>query len=81
MTLGSPYTMILGTESTWRTEPLPRRLHRCSAVSQAVFSGFTLVERCACGAIRNQHPLDRPARWRERNSRRATVVAPPSGRV
>jgi hypothetical protein len=48
----------------WWEAPLPPRKHKCTPQTTGWTSGFTLVERCACGAIR----LDRRS-WRERNSR------------
>jgi hypothetical protein len=46
--------------------PLPRRWHRCEPWTRGWVNYFTLIERCACGAIRHDH-----GRWEERNSRRA----------
>jgi hypothetical protein len=49
----------------WWKAPLPRWWHRCKPQTTGVISE-SLVERCACGAIR----LDGSGFWGERNSRR-----------
>lgn len=53
--------------------PIPRRLHRYWVQSYG-WSGFTKVERCACGAIR------RGGRrwWSERNSRKRPAKPVPA---
>jgi hypothetical protein len=53
----------------WIDAPLPRRFHRCKAVTTGFISGG-VVERCACGAIRVQPPGMTMGGWSERNSRR-----------
>jgi len=51
----------------WWEHPIPHRWHRCKAVQVGWVGeqGLTLVERCACGAIRWDERV-----WLERNSRR-----------
>ena len=54
----------------WHDAPLPRRLHRCRTQTSGLM-GLTLVERCACGAIR----LDGRGPWADRNTRREVKPA------
>ena len=53
----------------WHEAPIPSRLHRCSAQTEGWFDWFTLIQRCACGAVRY---ADLGRKWHGRNSRRAT---------
>ncbi len=47
----------------WADAPIPRRWHRCRAQSRAYFNtGY--IERCACGAYRQNLTF-----WLDRNSR------------
>lgn len=48
----------------WHEAPIPRRLHRCKAQSDEWF-GFTLYQKCACGAVSVNG-----RRWLDKNSRR-----------
>lgn len=53
----------------WFERPKPRRWHRCEPVFRARIEGV-LVERCACGAIRNGSPSHPTGiHWDERNQR------------
>jgi len=49
----------------WHEAPLPRRWHFCEVQTRGWRGYFTLVERCACGAI----SID-DGRWKDKNSRR-----------
>lgn len=49
---------------SWHDAPIPKRWHRCSPQTYGVVNWFSIVERCACGAIR----LDGRG-WGERNTR------------
>ena len=51
----------------WHAAPAPRRLHRCRPQSEGFINYFTLIQRCACGAI----SID-GGRWRGRNSKKRT---------
>lgn len=44
---------------SWTDAPKPRRFHRHWAQTRGWINWFSLVERCACGAIR----LDGRRRW------------------
>jgi hypothetical protein len=49
---------------SWSDAPPPRRWHRCTEQTYGVMDWFTVVKRCACGAISvNGEP------WDNRNSR------------
>jgi len=48
----------------WFHAPKPRRWHRCRIQTQGWVNHFTLVDRCACGAIR----MDGHGPWMEKNS-------------
>jgi hypothetical protein len=51
----------------WYNTPLPKVRHVCRVVESGPVNG-SVIERCACGAIR---PADWPnGEWIERNSRR-----------
>lgn len=47
----------------WTEAPIPARRHRCTAQTRGRFTG-AVVERCACGAIREAGEQF----WLERNS-------------
>lgn len=52
----------------WWNAPVPRRWHRCAPQTRGWINYFSLVERCACGAIR----LDGRTHWMDRNNRGVT---------
>lgn len=49
----------------WSEAPIPRRIHFCRPQTEGFINYFTLIQRCACGAI----SID-GRRWCGRNSRR-----------
>lgn len=49
----------------WYEAKMPPRLHFCKAQSTAWMDLFTLVERCACGALRRDGRY-----WMDKNQRR-----------
>lgn len=53
----------------WHEAPIPRRLHRCAVQTQG-WIGFTMVQRCACGATMMRRFEGDHARWIDRNQRR-----------
>lgn len=48
----------------WWDAPKPRRIHRCRPQTEGFMNYFTLVQRCACGAISTHG-----GRWRDKNSK------------
>jgi hypothetical protein len=54
----------------WHEAPLPRRWHRCKPQTSGRLSGGSLIERCACGAVR----YDGHGVWIERNQRRRRAL-------
>lgn len=60
------YLMSLDAQGRhWHEMPIPRRWHRCQAVTLGSDEGMN-VRRCACGGI----SLD-GSPWMERNTRKA----------
>lgn len=66
-----PSTKVFGPEPhehlggvPWFEAPIPRKLHRCKPQTRGYINYFTLIERCACGAIR----MDDQDPWTDRNS-------------
>lgn len=49
----------------WNEAPMPPWLHRCKVQTYGYTGYFTLIERCACGAIR-MNGLG----WHRKNERR-----------
>lgn len=52
----------------WDVAPIPRRLHRCRPQTEGWTDWFTLIQRCACGAIRRNG-----SHWMGKNERRKVV--------
>lgn len=48
----------------WWDAPKPRRFHRCRPQTEGCMNYFTVIQRCACGAI----SID-GQRWMNRNSK------------
>lgn len=49
----------------WADAPLPRRFHRCRPQTKGTTGFFIRVQRCACGAYRDNYLI-----WIRRNERR-----------
>lgn len=49
----------------WDQAPIPRRWHRCKAQTVRHMGLMSVMDRCACGAYR-----DESGRWRLKNARR-----------
>ncbi len=59
-------TELIHREGIWYHEaPLPRRLHFCKAWTTGYENYLSIIERCACGAIRYDRSI-----WVNRNERR-----------
>lgn len=50
----------------WHDAPVPSRWHRCQPQTMGYLNYFTLIERCACGALRRDRDH---LGWTDKNSR------------
>lgn len=65
---GDPSCPVWDHKGPWYEAPLPRRWHRCWPWTQGKMRDGRVIQRCACGAIRQV-----PERhWAFKNDRRRT---------